>query len=81
LHGSEVGGLIRYLYGPGRENEHTDPRHGPGGLTQVQIAPGWPVWQEGRLVGPGTVLQLPDDQAAHWCRRGWCVPVAMDRAA
>lgn len=25
LHGSEVGGLIRYLYGPGRENEHTDP--------------------------------------------------------
>jgi hypothetical protein len=25
LRGSNVGGLLRYLYGPGRANEHTDP--------------------------------------------------------
>jgi hypothetical protein len=23
--GGDVGGLLRYLYGPGRENEHIDP--------------------------------------------------------
>ena len=25
VRGSDVGGLLRYLYGPGRANEHTDP--------------------------------------------------------
>jgi hypothetical protein len=25
LHGTNVNGLLRYLYGPGRANEHTDP--------------------------------------------------------
>ena len=25
LRGRDVGGLLRYLYGPGRANEHTDP--------------------------------------------------------
>ena len=25
LHGTNVSGLLRYLYGPGRANEHTDP--------------------------------------------------------
>jgi len=26
LRGGSVGGLVRYLYGPGRANEHLDPR-------------------------------------------------------
>ena len=26
LRGTRVAGLIRYLYGPGRHGEHTDPR-------------------------------------------------------
>ena len=26
LRGSRVGGLLHYLYGPGRSNEHRDPR-------------------------------------------------------
>jgi integrase len=25
LRGSDAGGLVRYLYGPGKANEHTDP--------------------------------------------------------
>jgi hypothetical protein len=25
VHGSHAGGLLRYLYGPGRANEHIDP--------------------------------------------------------
>ncbi len=32
--GTEVGGLLRYLYGPCRANEHVDPIWSPSGTSR-----------------------------------------------
>ena len=45
-------------------------------VTRVQLAPGWSAFVDGRLVVSGGVLELPDAEAVHWCRRGWAVGCA-----
>lgn len=37
--GKRVGGLVRYLFGPGRANEHVDPRVVGGWLAPADLEP------------------------------------------
>jgi hypothetical protein len=39
LRGAEAGGLLRYLYGPGRANEHTDPHLVAGFSDPTELEP------------------------------------------
>ena len=50
--GSKVGGLVRYLYGPGRHNEHVDQRlvacwSGVGAQALAVVEPEWPAGRVG----------------------------------
>jgi hypothetical protein len=70
--GQDVTGLIRYLYGPGRREEHTDPHiiagyRWPGDLEPPLRANGSRDFR--RLVG---LLRLPHDALGKW---GYAKPV------
>ena len=70
--GQDVAGLIRYLYGPGRREEHTDPHIIAGYRTAADLEP--PLRVNGtrdfrRLVG---LLRLPHDALGTW---GYAKPV------
>jgi HPt (histidine-containing phosphotransfer) domain-containing protein len=70
--GQDVAGLIRYLYGPGRREEHTDPHIIAGYRPASDLEP--PVRASGsrdfrRLTG---LLQLPHDVLGKW---GYARPV------
>jgi hypothetical protein len=70
--GQDVAGLIRYLYGPGRREEHTDPHiiagyRDPAGLEPPLRANGSRDFR--RLVG---LLRLPHDVLGKW---GYAKPV------
>jgi hypothetical protein len=39
LRGTNAGGLLRYLYGPGRANEHTDPHLVAGFYDPAELEP------------------------------------------
>src|ERR1035438_9628159 len=41
VRGSNVGGLLRYLYGPGQANEHTDPHLVAGFGDPQELEPDW----------------------------------------
>jgi hypothetical protein len=64
--GQDVAGLIRYLYGPGRREEHTDPHIIAGYRPPEDLEP--PLRASGsrdfrRLVG---LLRLPHDVLGKW---------------
>ena len=70
--GQDVAGLIRYLYGPGRREEHTDPHIIAGYRPPEDLEP--PLRASGsrdfrRLAG---LLQLPHDVLGKW---GYAKPV------
>jgi hypothetical protein len=70
--GQDVAGLIRYLYGPGRREEHTDPHIIAGYRPPQDLEP--PLRASGtrdfrRLVG---LLRLPHDALGKW---GYAKPV------
>ena len=70
--GQDVAGLIRYLYGPGRREEHTDPHIIAGYRPPADIEP--PLRANGshdfrRLAG---LLRLPHDTLGKW---GYATPV------
>ena len=70
--GQDVAGLIRYLYGPGRREEHTDPHIIAGYRPPQDLEP--PLRANGsrdfrRLTG---LLQLPHDALGKW---GYAKPV------
>ena len=70
--GQDVAGLIRYLYGPGRREEHTDPHIIAGYRPRQELEP--PLRAGGsrdfrRLVG---LLRLPHDALGKW---GYATPV------
>jgi hypothetical protein len=70
--GQDVAGLIRYLYGPGRREEHTDPHIIAGYRDPADLEP--PLRASGsrefrRLVG---LLRLPHDALGKW---GYAKPV------
>jgi hypothetical protein len=70
--GQDVAGLIRYLYGPGRREEHTDPHIIAGYRDPADLEP--PLRTSGsrdfrRLTG---LLQLPHDALGKW---GYAKPV------
>jgi hypothetical protein len=70
--GQDVAGLIRYLYGPGRREEHTDPHIIAGYRHPADLGP--PLRANGtrdfrRLTG---LLQLPHDALGKW---GYAKPV------
>jgi hypothetical protein len=70
--GQDVAGLIRYLYGPGRREEHTDPHIIAGYRPPDDLEP--PLRANGsrdfrRLAG---VLRLPHDALGNW---GYAKPV------
>ena len=70
--GQDVAGLIRYLYGPGRREEHTDPHIIAGYRTAADLEP--PLRVNGtrdfrHLVG---LLRLPHDALGTW---GYAKPV------
>ena len=70
--GQDVAGLIRYLYGPGRREEHTDPHIIVGYRTPADLEP--PLRANGtrdfrRLTG---LLRLPHDALGKW---GYAKPV------
>jgi hypothetical protein len=70
--GQDVAGLIRYLYGPGRREEHTDPHIIAGYRPPADLEP--PLRASGsrdfrRLAG---LLQLPHDALGKW---GYAKPV------
>ena len=70
--GQDVAGLIRYLYGPGRREEHTDPHIIAGYRPPADLEP--PLRVGGgrdfrRLAG---LLQLPHDVLGKW---GYAKPV------
>ena len=70
--GQDVAGLIRYLYGPGRREEHTDPHIIAGYSPAPDVEP--PLRASGtrdfrRLVG---LLRLPHDALGKW---GYAKPV------
>jgi hypothetical protein len=70
--GQDVAGLIRYLYGPGRREEHTDPHIITGYRDPADLEP--PLRASGtrdfrRLVG---LLRLPHDALGKW---GYAKPV------
>jgi HPt (histidine-containing phosphotransfer) domain-containing protein len=71
-HGHDVAGLIRYLYGPGRREEHTDPHIIAGYRPPQDLEP--PLRANGsgdfrRLTG---LLRLPHDALGKW---GYAKPV------
>ena len=42
---------------------------------RVRVSDGWSVYVDGTgQVGPGTVVQVDDDQADEWIARGWVEP-------
>jgi len=70
--GQDLAGLIRYLYGPGRREEHTDPHIIAGYRDPADLEP--PLRANGtrdfrRLTG---LLQLPHDALGKW---GYAKPV------
>ena len=70
--GQDLAGLIRYLYGPGRREEHTDPHIIAGYRPPQDLEP--PLRANGsrdfrRLTG---LLQLPHDALGKW---GYAKPV------
>jgi hypothetical protein len=70
--GQDVAGLIRYLYGPGRREEHTDPHIIAGYRPPSDLEP--PLRADGsrdfrRLAG---LLRLPHDVLGKW---GYAKPV------
>ena len=70
--GQDVAGLIRYLYGPGRREEHTDPHIIAGYRDPADLEP--PLRASGsrdfrRLTG---LLRLPHDALGKW---GYAKPV------
>ena len=70
--GQDVAGLIRYLYGPGRREEHTDPHIIAGYRPSADLEP--PLRASGsrdfrRLAG---LLRLPHDVLGKW---GYAKPV------
>jgi len=70
--GQDLAGLIRYLYGPGRREEHTDPHVIAGYRPPSDLEP--PLRANGsrdfrRLVG---LLRLPHDVLGKW---GYARPV------
>jgi hypothetical protein len=70
--GQDLAGLIRYLYGPGRREEHTDPHIIAGYRDPADLEP--PLRANGsrdfrRLVG---LLRLPHDALGKW---GYAKPV------
>ena len=70
--GQDVAGLIRYLYGPGRREEHTDPHIIVGYRPPVDLEP--PLRADGsrdfrHLAG---LLRLPHDALGTW---GYATPV------
>ena len=70
--GQDVAGLIRYLYGPGRREEHTDPHIIAGYRPPADLEP--PLRADGsrdfrRLAG---LLRLPHDALGTW---GYATPV------
>ena len=70
--GQDVAGLIRYLYGPGRREEHTDPHIIAGYRPPADLEP--PLRADGsrdfrRLAG---LLRLPHDALGTW---GYARPV------
>jgi len=70
--GQDVAGLIRYLYSPGRREEHTDPHIIAGYRPPADLEP--PLRASGsrdfrRLVG---LLRLPHDVLGKW---GYAKPV------
>ncbi len=70
--GQDVAGLIRYLYGPGRREEHTDPHIIAGYRDSADLEP--PLRASGtrdfrRLAG---LLRLPHDALGKW---GYAKPV------
>jgi hypothetical protein len=70
--GQDVAGLIRYLYGPGRQEEHTDPHIIAGYRLPADLEP--PLRANGsrdfrRLAG---LLRLPHDALGKW---GYAKPV------
>ena len=70
--GQDVAGLIRYLYGPGRREEHTDPHIIAGYRDPADLEP--PLRASGsrdfrRLAG---LLRLPHDALGKW---GYAKPV------
>jgi len=70
--GQDVAGLIRYLYGPGRREEHTDPHIIAGYRPPADLEP--PLRANGsrdfrRLAG---LLRLPHDALGKW---GYAKPV------
>ncbi|HEY6310404.1 MAG TPA: hypothetical protein VIY52_06295 [Streptosporangiaceae bacterium] len=70
--GQDLAGLIRYLYGPGRQEEHTDPHIIAGYRDPADLEP--PLRASGsrdfrRLTG---LLQLPHDALGKW---GYAKPV------
>jgi hypothetical protein len=70
--GQDLAGLIRYLYGPGRGEEHTDPHIVAGYRDPADLEP--PLRPNGsrdfrRLVG---LLRLPHDALGTW---GYAKPV------
>jgi hypothetical protein len=70
--GQDVAGLIRYLYGPGRREEHTDPHIIAGYRPSQNLEP--PLCASGsrdfrRLTG---LLRLPHDALGKW---GYAKPV------
>jgi len=70
--GQDVAGLIRYLYGPGRREEHTDPHIIAGYRNPADLEP--PLRASGsrdfrRLTG---LLRLPHDALGKW---GYAKPV------
>lgn len=70
--GQDVAGLIRYLYGPGRREEHTDPHIVAGYRPPADLEP--PLRANGsrdfrRLTG---LLRLPHDALGTW---GYAKPV------
>ena len=70
--GQDLAGLIRYLYGPGRREEHTDPHIVAGYRPPQDLEP--PLRANGsrdsrRLIG---LLRLPHDALGKW---GYAKPV------
>ncbi len=70
--GQDLAGLIRYLYGPGRREEHTDPHIVAGYRPPQDLEPPLRAngsWDFRRLVG---LLRLPHDALGKW---GYAKPV------
>ena len=79
--GQDVAGLIRYLYGPGRREEHTDPHIIAGYRPHADLEP--PLRANGsrdfrRLAG---LLRLPHDALGKWgyARPVWHCPMRAAR--